>query len=139
VIKEGFRIFDKTKSLPKPGTHRHPAPEYRLFKESSDILTETKVYQNPSCSSCCPGSLNDQDDRTSRTKKSKLLDLGEMKVCFSGLTLTQNPNPQKNKSCLRGLGFRVRVSPEKQTFGFGGKRKFAFVSHPTPSNPPSLL
>ena len=62
-----------------------------------------------SCSFKEPGQQDDQDE------ENKLLNLVEMKVCFSGLTLTQT---QKNKSCLKGLGFRVRVSPEKQTFSF---------------------
>ena len=39
-----------------------------------------------------------------------------MKVCFSGLTLTRNPNPLKQLLFSWGLGFRVRVSSEKQTF-----------------------
>jgi hypothetical protein len=46
MFKEDFRIFDKKKSLSKPGTRRHPAPESRLFKEGFDILTEMKVCQN---------------------------------------------------------------------------------------------
>ena len=39
-----------------------------------------------------PGQQDEQDE------ENKLLDLVETRVCISGLTLTQNPNPKKNKA-----------------------------------------
>ena len=117
------RKFTKTRHPPAPGT-RNPV------KEVPGILPHKKVCISPSCSSCHPVRLKNQDSKTTRTEKYKLLNLVEMKVCISGLTLTQNPNPQKNKSCLKGLGFRVRVRPETQTFEFGGNESLFFW--PTP-------
>ena len=101
---------------------RHPPAPGTLLKEGFRVSPTKKslcfsvLLVLSSCSFKEPGQQDDQD------RENKLLDSGEMKVCISGLTLTQTPNPQKNKSCLKGLGFRVRVSPEKQTLDFGKSR-----------------
>ena len=106
---------------PAPAGTRHPEPG-TLLKKFPGFCQKKKVCISPSCSSCHPVRLKNQDSKTTRTEKYKLLDLVEMKVCISDLTLTQNPNPQKNKSCLKGLGFRVRVRPEKQTLNLAKPR-----------------
>ena len=120
----------QNESLPKPGTRRHPAPG-TLLKKFLGFCPTKKVCISPSCSSCHPVRLKNQDSKTTRTEKYKLLNLVEMKVCFSGQTLTQHPNLQKNKSCLKGLGFRVRVSPEKQTLD-SWEMKVCFSGPPHP-------
>ena len=92
----------QNESLPKPGTRRHPAPGTLLkkvprFRQKKSLLFSVLLVLS-SWSFGEPGQQDDQDG------ENKLLDLVEMKVCFSGLTLTQNPNPQKK------LFERVRVS-----------------------------
>ena len=113
---------------------RHPPAPGNLLKGGPWISPQKKVCISPSCSSCHPVRLKNQDNRTTRTRNDKLLDLGKMKVCFYDLTLTQNPNPQKNKSCLKGLGFRVRVRTETQTLDLG-EMKVCFCKPPHPDYP----
>ena len=130
MFKEDFRIFDKKKKVCQnlaPAGTRHPKPYLKKFPgfcQTKKSLYFSVLLVLSSWSFKEPGQQDEQDG------EKQTLDSGEMKVCISGLTLTQNPNPQKNKSYLKGLGFRVRVSPEKQTFEFGGNESLLFW--PTP-------
>ena len=125
---------------PAPAGTRHPTPGTLLKKFPGFCPKKKEVCISPSCSSCHPVRLKNQDSKTTRTEKYKLLNLVEMKVCISGLTLTQNPNPQKNTNFLKGLGFRVRVRPEKQTLDFGETRVcFSDPPHPGQPTPSKMI
>ena len=122
--------YGQTKSLQNPGTAGTSALYLKKvpgFRQKKSLLFSVLLVLS-SWSFKEPGQQDDQDG------ENKLLDLGEMKVCISGLTLTRNPNPQKNKSCLKGLGFRVRVSSEKQTSDLG-EMKVCFSGPPHPEQP----